>query len=177
MNTSTIKSIAALTLTGTASALVMGFRTSASPADASPSITNIGAAGAPSSAVTAPATPGGGAGASSTPTTGTPGVAAGATFADGTWTGAAVREPWGTFEVQAIVTNGRITDVTLVASPSDGHSTRINNRAVPRLTASAIAVQSASVDMVSGATWTSQSYATSLQAALDDAKAAAQAAG
>lgn len=177
MNTSTIKSIAALTLTGTASALVMGFKTSASPADVSAAITNNGAAGSPTSPVASAGTRGGQPSASSTPTTGTPGVAAGATFADGTWTGAAVREPWGTFEVQAIVTNGRITDVTLVASPSDGHSSRINNRAVPRLTASAIAVQSASVDMVSGATWTSQSYATSLQAALDDAKAAAQAAG
>jgi uncharacterized protein with FMN-binding domain len=156
MNLSTVKSTAALALTGTASVLVLGFRTSASPADAT-TATAIDRAAA-------------------TPSTGTTGVAAGATYADGTWPGAAVREPWGTFEIEAVVTNGRITDVILVASPTDGRSSRINSRAVPTLTASAIATQSANVDMVSGATWTSQSYATSLQAALDDARAAAQAA-
>lgn len=174
MKISTIKSIAALALTGTASALVIGFKTSTSPADATTPFTARGVAGSSSNAVKSTARPGG---ASSTPTTGSTGVASGATYADGTWTGAPVREPWGTFEVEAVVTNGKITDVVLVAAPSDGHSSRINNRAVPRLTASAIAVQSADVDMVGGATWTSQSYATSLQAALDDAKAAAQAAG
>jgi uncharacterized protein with FMN-binding domain len=44
---------------------------------------------------------------------------------------------------------------------------------VPTLTQSAIAAQSAKIDMVSGATWTSQSYVTSLQAALDQARTAA----
>ena len=65
----------------------------------------------------------------------------------------------------------------LVSSPSDNHSRRINSQAVPILTQAAIAAQSANIDMVSGATWTSESYATSLQAALDLAKAAVQSAG
>jgi uncharacterized protein with FMN-binding domain len=176
MNISTIKSIAALALTGTASVLVLGFRTSASPADATTSTAIDGAAGSSSSSAASSSSRGAQSGTAATPSTGTPGVAAGATYADGTWAGAAVREPWGTFEIEAVVTNGRITNVNLVSSPNDGHSSRINRRAVPTLTASAIATQSANVDMVSGATWTSQSYATSLQAALDDAKAAAQAA-
>lgn len=67
-----------------------------------------------------------------------------------------------------------MTDVVVVSAPQDGHSSRINSQAVPTLTQSAIAAQSAEIDMISGATWTSQSYATSLQAALDQAKAAAE---
>ena len=66
-----------------------------------------------------------------------------------------------------MISGGKITNVVLVQSPSDGHSRQINSRAVPTLTQSAIAAQSAKIDMVSGATWTSQSYVTSLQAALD----------
>ena len=64
----------------------------------------------------------------------------------------------------------------LVAAPQDGHSSRINEEAVPVLTQAAVAAQGASVDMVSGATWTSRSYATSLQGALDQARAAAESA-
>jgi uncharacterized protein with FMN-binding domain len=166
MNVRTVKSIAALALTGTASVLVMAFKTAPEPvADASTF------AASTSSGSTATAPPGSGTARTSANPSATARVA-GATYADGTWTGSAVDEPWGTFEVKAVVTDGRITDVVLVASPTDRHSSRINTQAVPRLTASAIATQSANVDMVSGATWTSESYATSLQAALDAAKAA-----
>lgn len=94
-------------------------------------------------------------------------------YADGTWLGAAVAEPWGTFQVQAVVSGGQLTDVVVVSAPGDGHSSRINSSSIPVLTSQALAAQSASVDAISGATWTSQSYATSLQAALDDAAAAA----
>ena len=96
-----------------------------------------------------------------------------AQFADGTYQGAAVGEPWGTFEVEAIIKGGQLVDVKLVSEPGDRHSNQINNIAVPMLTESAVASQSANVDLVSGATWTSESYAESLQAALDAARAAA----
>jgi uncharacterized protein with FMN-binding domain len=103
----------------------------------------------------------------STPTTSNSG------YGDGTFNGAAVREPWGTFQVQVTINGGQITAVNLVSEPRDRHSTSINNYAVPQLTQEALAVQSSDVDWISGATWTSQSYTYSLQAALDEASAAA----
>jgi uncharacterized protein with FMN-binding domain len=179
MRSSTVKSIVALALTGLGSALVVGFRT--------PDTTTLGSTAATTSQSTAAAAAGTGgttsAGAiagSSTSTAGASTAAAPAAtsatsgaYANGTFTGSAVQEPWGTFQVQAVISGGKITNVVLVQSPSDGHSSQVNSRAVPTLTRSAIAAQSATIDMVSGATWTSQSYITSLQAALDQAKAAA----
>jgi uncharacterized protein with FMN-binding domain len=181
MNTRNAKSITALALTGIGSALVIGFQVPAT-ANAAPvteaSTTATGTATtssgtATTSSGTAAASPTTTAAASSS--TSTTAVAAATTYADGTWTGSAVSEPWGTFQVQAVVSGGRITDVIVMSSPQDNHSSRINNSAVPTLTRAVIAAQSASVDMISGATWTSQSYETSLQAALDAAQAAAQA--
>src|SRR6188768_298602 len=55
-------------------------------------------------------------------------------YADGTYTGSAVREPWGTFEVQVTVSDGAITAVDLAAAPNDRHSSSINSYAVPQLT-------------------------------------------
>ena len=72
-----------------------------------------------------------------------------------------------------MISGGHLVNVQLLSEPSDRHSTQINNIAVPMLTESAIASQSATVDTVSGATWTSESYAESLQAALDAARASA----
>ena len=189
MRSSTIKSIAAIVLTGAGTAVVVGFRPPDTPVVAATTTVTTatsagtGTTGTASSGTTAGTTSTATASAAATapaattaPATSTTTSATGATYADGTWTGAAVQEPWGTFQVQAVVSGGRITDVVLVSSPQDGHSSRINSQAVPILTQSVVAAQSASVDMVSGATWTSQSYATSLQAALDEARAAAQAA-
>jgi uncharacterized protein with FMN-binding domain len=72
-------------------------------------------------------------------------------------------------QVQATVKNGRITGVTAVQSPGDGRSRSINSRSQPVLEQEAIAAQSADIDMVSGATYTSRTYRASLQAALDTA--------
>lgn len=157
MRTSTIKSIAALALTAVGSALVFGFRTSESVAVGTPALGDAGA------------NTGRTAGSSST--SGSSGSAA-AGYADGTWTGAAVSEPWGAFQIQVVIANGTIADATVVEAPTDRHSSQINSRAVPLLTQSALASQGASVDTVSGATWTSRSYAASLQSALDQAATA-----
>ena len=54
---------------------------------------------------------------------------------------------------------------------SDEKSVRINDRAVPRLNSEAITAQSATVDTVSGATYTSVGYQQSLQSAIDIAVA------
>jgi uncharacterized protein with FMN-binding domain len=191
MNARSIKPLAALALTAAGSALVVGFR----PADASTvaavtggtTLTSAAVAAAPtagagpsgvSATTTAGATtatgPSGAASGTTSATTGT--VAAATLYADGTWKGSSVQEPWGAFQVQAVVSGGKITSISVIASPSDSHSSRINSSAIPKLTSAALAKQSAAVDLVSGATWTSNSYKTSLQAALDKAKAARPAA-
>jgi uncharacterized protein with FMN-binding domain len=180
-----IKPVIALVLTGIGSALVFSFRTT-DPTQ--PTTANVPAGAIPMAKAPTVVAPTATAPAATTPTTesstgtttpaptqGTavaPATSTGA-FVDGTYTGATVNEPWGTFEVEAIISGGQLTDVQLVAEPSDGHSSRINNYAVPLLTESAIAAQSANIDTVSGATWTSRSYEESLQAALDAAAASA----
>ena len=71
------------------------------------------------------------------------------------------------------ITDGRIVDVAAVDYPQGRRSSDINSRALPLLEADAIELQSADVDIVSGATYTSRTYADSLQAALDAAASAA----
>lgn len=186
MNRRITKSLAALVLTAAGSGFVIGFRTSdvsvgttataqtPGSTDSSAAATAAASAAAATSAATGTSTATGA--STSTSSTGSSAATA-STYADGTWTGSAVAEPWGTFQVQAVVSGGQITDVVVVSSPSDGHSSSINSQAVPILTQSVLAAQSAQVDMVGGATWTSRSYLTSLQSALDDAAASASANG
>ena len=132
-----------------------------------------GVAAAMASADGAPATDGTAATAvlpaSSTGSSSTGSSSTTALYADGTWTGAAEWTRWGYVQVQATVKNGKLTDVTALQSPSDGRSRSINSRSQPVLEQEAIAAQSADIDMVSGATYTSRTYSASLQAALDKA--------
>lgn len=117
--------------------------------------------------------------ASSTGGTGSPTTVAGtgagaAGFADGVFVGVADNNRWGTVQLQIVVSGGVLTDVQVLASPdSDRKSVRINERALPTLTAEAIAAQNANIDAVSGATYTWRSYTISLQSALDAANSAA----
>jgi uncharacterized protein with FMN-binding domain len=70
--------------------------------------------------------------------------------------------------VQITVTNGKITAAQAVVYPqSNPRDQEINAYAVPQLNAEAVASSSAGIDMVSGATYTSQGYISSLQSALD----------
>lgn len=87
-----------------------------------------------------------------------------------TYAGDAVSTRFGNVQVQITVTDGKITAVTVLQIPNqDRHDVQINNRAVPILNAAAVAAQSADIDMVSGATVTSEAYIESLQSALDEA--------
>lgn len=94
-----------------------------------------------------------------------------AAVADGTVvTGPAVDTRWGPVQVQVTVSGGRITDVEVVEYPTgNGRDQQINARALPVLVQETLDAQSADVDMVSGATVTSEGYVGSLQAALDEA--------
>jgi uncharacterized protein with FMN-binding domain len=176
MRASTIKSVTALALTGAGTALVLGFQTTSSAVALTPAATTdttntVAAAATAATATTGGTTTGTTTTATAAATTATTTTTTSSTYKDGTYTGNAVSEPWGAFQVQVTISGGKITGVTVVQSPSDGHSSSINSRAVPVLTQAAIAAQSAGINMVSGATWTSSSYITSLQSALDQAKA------
>lgn len=83
--------------------------------------------------------------------------------------GPAVGTIWGPVQVQVRIDNATITDVTVLQAPG-GFSRELTALAVPRLRAQALTSQSARIDAVSGATQTSESYRTSLQAALDTAQ-------
>ncbi|HEY0239896.1 MAG TPA: FMN-binding protein [Friedmanniella sp.] len=86
------------------------------------------------------------------------------------YTGDVAQTRWGPVEVEITVTAGKITKVTVVQSPSgNGRDTEINSRALPVLQQETISAQSAKIDMVSGATVTSDGYLTSLQSAIDRA--------
>lgn len=87
--------------------------------------------------------------------------------ASGQFTGPEVQNPFGFVQVAIIVSGGKIVDVNAVSLPVGGHSGRISDFVAPILRSQALAAQSARIDGVSGATYTSQAYAMSLQGALD----------
>ncbi|MFK0152886.1 FMN-binding protein [Streptomyces sp. NPDC090493] len=87
-----------------------------------------------------------------------------------TVTGDTVQTRWGPVQVKVTIKSGRITDVTAVQYPTDNpRDQEINQYALPQLRSEALSAQSASIDTVSGATYTSQGYQQSLQSALDSA--------
>lgn len=87
-----------------------------------------------------------------------------------TYTGDTVQTRWGPVQVRITVKSGKITDVTAVSYPSDNpRDQEINSYAIPQLRTEALAAQSANIDSVSGATYTSDGYKQSLQSALDSA--------
>lgn len=92
--------------------------------------------------------------------------------ASGTYTGTAVSTRWGPVQVKITVVDGRITAAQAVEYPtSNPRDQQINAYAIPVLNQEAVTQQSADIDMVSGATVTSQGYLQSLQSAIDQAHA------
>jgi uncharacterized protein with FMN-binding domain len=88
----------------------------------------------------------------------------------GTVTGTAADTRWGPVQVKVTLANGKITAVDVVEEPdSNGRDQEINADAVPQLVQETLTAQSAQIDMVSGATYTSDGYVQSLQSALDQA--------
>ena len=113
--------------------------------------------------------------AAATRTTGTPASSSSTRAtptkrASRTVTGSLATDQYGQLQVKLSVKNGRITKVgftTFVAN--DGHSVQIDQSAAPVLIRETIAAQSAHIQGVSGATYTSNAYQQSLQAAIDKA--------
>ncbi|MGW7419375.1 FMN-binding protein [Streptomyces sp. NPDC054813] len=128
----------------------------------SPTVVTDSAAPAPSSSASAApgATKGsGGSGTSGSSSTGTKTV-----------TGDTVQTRWGPVQVRVTIKSGKITEVTALQYPQDNpRDQQINSYALPELRREALTAQSAQIDTVSGATYTSEGYQQSLQSALDSA--------
>jgi len=91
-------------------------------------------------------------------------------FKDGNIQGKKVQYAYGAIQVTLKIDGGSITDVA-ATYPVTGESATINPRAIPQLKQEVLRAQSAKIAAVSGATYTTQAYLTSLQSALDSAKA------
>ena len=87
-------------------------------------------------------------------------------------TGDVISSPYGPSQVAVTLTAGKITKVTILQHTDDGAmSQQIDGPALPKLVSETLAAQSAMIDAVSGASYTSAGYIKSLQSALDKAKA------
>ncbi|MEW1865636.1 FMN-binding protein [Streptomyces sp. NPDC088194] len=124
------------------------------------------AAGAPGAggAATPPAVPAPSASATA------PSAGSGGTTGTRTVQGDTIQTRYGPVQLRVTLNAGRITAVSAVQVPDSGpRDQEITGFAVPQLTQEAIAAQSAHIDTVSGATYTSEGYIQSLQSALDKA--------
>lgn len=82
--------------------------------------------------------------------------------------GPVVPNDYGDVQVRITLNGGKIVDVEALQLPNDrSRSVQISHAAGPILRREALQAQSARIDLVSGATYTSESYAESLQGALD----------
>jgi uncharacterized protein with FMN-binding domain len=174
----------ALVMTALAVVLLLGFRTPEDIAaitgvDQRAAVTGaVGTTGATIDGATATPGPTAVPGATDTPeTTGTPGATDSPDATDGAaqtparaFAGPVVSTRWGTVQVEITVEGGQLTDVVALQLPDgDRRSASISSRVEPTLRSQALSAQSAAIDGVSGATYTSTAYARSLQAALDGA--------
>lgn len=107
-----------------------------------------------------------------TATSQSPATASGGQYRDGTYTGSQADAQWGFVQVKAVISQGKITDVQFLEYPADRSRSRyINYIADPELTSEAISAQSAQVDIISGATDSSEAFMQSLANALSQATA------
>ena len=89
---------------------------------------------------------------------------------NGSFTGQDFPNQYGDVQVQVVVTGGKITDVKPLQYPTDRpQSAYISSQALPLLREEVLRAQSAQIDGVGGATFTSYSYYESLQSALSQA--------
>jgi uncharacterized protein with FMN-binding domain len=105
----------------------------------------------------------------STPTTpGTPTTTTPAGTATRSATGAVTSYAYGQLSVTVTERGTKITDVEMASlNETDARSVEIDDQAIPQLRQEVLSVQSAHIDGISGATFTSQAYVQSLQSALD----------
>lgn len=91
-------------------------------------------------------------------------------YRDGSFSGTVEDAYYGNYQVAAVISNGRITDINFLQYPNDNRTSRsINSQAMVYLKAEAIQAQSAQVDIVSGASSSSAAFVRSLSSALKKA--------
>jgi uncharacterized protein with FMN-binding domain len=146
---------------------VLGFHTRAAPAAQSAAVSAGGGAGATQAS---PAGSSAGPSPASRPSPGpashsSPAAAGGAAHSAA---GATEQYGYGQLAVEITVSGNRITNVTVpVLKTQDPTSQQLSVQAIPELRSQVLAADGAHIDGVSGATFTSQAYANSVQAALD----------
>lgn len=139
-------------------------RPDSAPVAASTSLTSTSASGVLGAPLPAEA------GAPALPAAPAAGVAAAPTYRNGTFQGQPVDAYYGLVQVQVSIQGGAVKSVQFLQYPNDRRTSRqINDIAMPYLQQEAIQAQSASVDIISGATLTSQGFEMSLQSALQSA--------
>jgi uncharacterized protein with FMN-binding domain len=164
------RSTAAAVGTLTGAALIIGVRLSvqpAAPAAAPPAVDLVDNTPSPTKSS-----------ASKKPSTSESGKAGGSEAKEevknglksGVFKGTGATNPYGTIQVSIKIEDGKITAAE-ATYPVTGNSATINPPAIAKLKQETLKEQSAKVAAVSGATYTTQSYKESLQAALDSAKA------
>jgi uncharacterized protein with FMN-binding domain len=85
--------------------------------------------------------------------------------------GALERYGYGELAARVSISGGRITGITVpVLRTAEQYSQQLAVQVIPTLRSEVLAAQSARINAVSGATYTSQAYALSVQAALDKAR-------
>jgi uncharacterized protein with FMN-binding domain len=91
-------------------------------------------------------------------------------YKDGNYTGSVADAYYGSVQVEVTISGGKITAVKFLQYP-DTHATSvaINQQAMPYLQQEAIQAQSGNVQLISGATFTSQAFIQSMNSALSQA--------
>ena len=119
---------------------------------------------------TSSGTSGGGTSSGSSSSSSSSSGSAGTSSGTETVTGSVASTQWGPVQVELTVSGGKITKVSVLQYPSGNpKDEEINDYALPILVQETTDQQSAGIDMVSGATVTSEGYLRSLQSALDQA--------
>jgi uncharacterized protein with FMN-binding domain len=123
------------------------------------------------SAALAPARLMDGGSAASAVSSGTSGASTGPPrYRNGSFTGSVANAEWGYVQVRAVIQQGKLADVQFLEYPNErSRSVQINRDANPELTSEAIQAQSSQVDVVTGATDTSEAFIQSLIVALTQA--------
>jgi uncharacterized protein with FMN-binding domain len=169
--------------TVTAVVLLFGYSTSTSSKQASAGAdssavapvtggtgSSTGSASGATAAAPTDGTTSSGSGTDGTTSSGSGTSSSGTSSGSSTVTGDEASTRWGPVQVQLTVASGKVTNVSVVEYPdNNGRDQEINARALPVLIQETLDAQSATIDMVSGATVTSDGYLESLQSALDKA--------
>ena len=158
-----------LALAGTAAGLaaVLSFKTQGSAATSGMAAPVTGTQGSASAAASTGSTSPKSSGGTAAAQQGGTAAAAGAKVL----TGAVDNTSYGPMQVQVTMAGSKITGVKVLQQTNTGSlSQQIDANAIPQLTKETLAAQSARIDAVSGASYTSAGYIKSLQSALDQAR-------